>query len=203
MTTERFTELTTERLRLRQWLAGDLEAWAAMNADPQVREFWPDLLTREQAAAHLEYFRDELARRGWGWWAVEVAATGEFIGMAGLDPVDEEAPVSGIEAGWRLARSAWGHGYATEAARAVLTYGFQTLRLPEILAISVAGNERSRALMRRLGMTHDPAEDFDDVTMPPGPLRHSVVYRITAGPFAAGESCLPPLPGTRTAHSRP
>jgi RimJ/RimL family protein N-acetyltransferase len=129
-----------------------------------------------------------LSQRGWGWWAVEVAATGEFIGMAGLDPVDEEAPVSGVEAGWRLARSAWGCGYATEAARAVLAYGFQTLRLPEILAISVAGNERSRALMRRLGMTYDPAEDFDDLSMPPGPLRHSVVYRMAAGSFARDES---------------
>ncbi|MBW6439352.1 GNAT family N-acetyltransferase [Actinoplanes hulinensis] len=187
MSTERFTELTTERLRLRQWLAGDLETWAEMNADPQVREFWPDLLTRDQAAAGMEHFRGELAQRGWGWWAVEVAATGEFIGMAGLDPVDEDAPVTGVEAGWRFARSAWGRGYATEAARAVLAYGFQTLRLPEILAIAVAGNERSLALMRRLGMTHDPAEDFEDLTMPPGPLRHSVVYRIAAGAFPVNE----------------
>ncbi|MEV0899524.1 GNAT family N-acetyltransferase [Actinoplanes sp. NPDC049802] len=186
MTTERFTELTTERLRLRQWLDSDLDVWAAMNADPRVREFWPDLLSREQAAAGLECFRAELAERGWGWWAVEVTATGEFIGMAGLDPVDEEAPVTGVEAGWRLARSAWGHGYATEAARAVLAYGFRTLRLPEVLAISVAGNERSRALMSRLGMAHDPAADFDDLSVPPGPLRHSVVYRIGAGSFAAG-----------------
>lgn len=184
MTAEQFTELTTERLLLRQWRHSDLDAWAAMNADPQVREFWPELLTREQAAASLEYFGSELARRGWGWWAVEVSATGEFIGMAGLDPVDEDAPVSGVEAGWRLARTAWGRGYATEAARAVLTYGFRALRLPEILAISVAGNGRSRALMRRLGMTHDPADDFDDASMPPGPLRHSVVYRVTAGSFA-------------------
>jgi RimJ/RimL family protein N-acetyltransferase len=184
MAVTQFTELSTERLRLRQWRDSDLDAWAAMNADPQVREFWPDLLTREQAAASMEYFRGELAERGWGWCAVEVAASGEFIGMVGLDPVDEDAPVTGVEAGWRLARTAWGRGYATEAARAVLTFGFRALQLPEILAISVAGNERSRALMRRLGMTHDPAEDFDDVSMPPGPLRHSVVYRMPAGSFA-------------------
>ncbi len=174
------TELSTGRLLLRQWRPDDLEAWAAMNADPQVREFWPNLLTRDEAAASLEHFRDDLERRGWGWWAIEVSATGEFIGMAGLDPVDDDAPVTGVEAGWRLARAAWGHGYATEAAHAVLTFGFQTLQLLEILAIAVAGNERSRALMRRLGMTHDPAEDFDDLSMPPGPLRRSVVYRLTA-----------------------
>jgi RimJ/RimL family protein N-acetyltransferase len=181
------TELTTDRLRLRQWRDSDLDAWAAMNADPQVREFWPNLMTRDQAAANLADFRGVLAQRGWGWWAVEVTETGEFIGMAGLDPVDEQAPVTGVEAGWRLARTAWGHGYATEAAHAVLAHGFRALELPEILAIAVAGNERSRALMRRLGMTHDPAEDFDDASMPPGPLRHAVVYRTTANTYAAGQ----------------
>jgi RimJ/RimL family protein N-acetyltransferase len=172
------SQLRTERLLLRQWRDEDLDVWAAMNADPEVREFFPDLLTRERAAASLEYFRGRLAERGWGWWAVEVAATGEFIGMAGLDPVDEGLPFHGVEAGWRLVRTAWGKGYATEAARAVLAYGFETLRLPEIVAIAAAGNVRSHAVMRRLGMTRHPAEDFDDPTAPIGPLRRSVVYRI-------------------------
>ena len=172
------TELRTERLLLRQWRDDDLDAWAAMNADPEVREFFPETLTRDQAAASLRYFRDELAERGWGWWGVEVQATGELVGMAGLDPVDDEMPFTGVEAGWRLARAAWGKGYATEAARAVLAYGFEVLDLPEILAVAVAGNERSHAVMRRLGMTHDPADDFEDPTVPPGPLRPSVVYRL-------------------------
>lgn len=174
-------QLTTNRLLLRRWRDDDLDEWAAMNADPEVREFFPGLLTREQAAASLRRFRDDLTARGWGWWAVEVSATGRFIGMAGLDPVDPGLPFSGVEAGWRLARSAWGQGYATEAARAVLAYGFETLRLREILAVAVAGNVRSHAVMRRLGMTHDPAGDFDDPTVPPGPLRRSVLYRIRRG----------------------
>jgi RimJ/RimL family protein N-acetyltransferase len=172
------SELTTERLVLRQWRDEDLDLWAAMNADAQVREYFPEVLTRSQSAASLAYFRGTLAERGWGWWAVEVAASGEFVGMTGLDPVDEELPFDGVEIGWRLARPAWGHGYATEAARAVLAYGFETLGLREILAITAAGNERSQAVMRRLGMTHDPADDFDDPTVPGGPLRHSVLYRI-------------------------
>ncbi len=171
------TELVTPRLLLRQWRADDLVGWAAMNADPRVREFFPGLLTLSAAAASLEYFRGEMSTRGWGWWAVEVTATGEFIGMAGLDPVDDETPVEGIEAGWRLAASAWGHGYATEAGRAVLDFGFRELGLPEILAITVAANTRSRAVMERLGMTYDPASDFDDPSVPEGPLRASVVYR--------------------------
>ncbi|AGZ40518.1 GNAT family N-acetyltransferase [Actinoplanes friuliensis] len=171
------SELRTDRLLLRQWRDSDVLPWAAMNADPLVREFFPEILTYEQSAASVANFRGELAARGWGWWALEVAATGEFIGFAGLDPVDEELPFGGVEAGWRLARSAWGHGYATEAGHACLDYGFDVLGLPEILAITAVGNDRSRAVMHRLGMTYDPADDFDDPTVD-GPLRHSVVYRI-------------------------
>lgn len=149
-----------------------------MNADPEVREHFPELLTREQSAASMAHFQAELDQRGYGWWAVEVRATGEFIGFAGLDPVDEEMPFTGVEIGWRLARSAWGHGYATEAALAVLAFGFDTLALPEILAMTATANVRSQAVMRRIGMTHDPADDFDDPTVPDGPLRRTVLYRI-------------------------
>jgi RimJ/RimL family protein N-acetyltransferase len=171
-------ELSTDRLVLRGWRESDLEPWAAMNADPEVREHFPELLTREQSAASMAHFQAELDQRGYGWWAVEVRATGEFIGFAGLDPVDEEMPFTGVEIGWRLARSAWGHGYATEAALAVLAFGFDTLALPEILAMTATANVRSQAVMRRIGMTHDPADDFDDPTVPDGPLRRTVLYRI-------------------------
>jgi RimJ/RimL family protein N-acetyltransferase len=171
------SELRTDRLLLRQWRDTDIPPWAAMNADPAVREFFPSLMTYEQSAGSVAAFREELTERGWGWWAVEEAATGEFIGFAGLDPVDEELPFGGVEVGWRLARSAWGFGYATEAGRACLDYGFSSLRLAEILAITAVGNHRSRAVMRRLGMTYDPADDFDDPTVE-GALRSSVLYRI-------------------------
>ncbi|BCJ50825.1 N-acetyltransferase [Actinoplanes sp. NBRC 14428] len=172
------SELKTARLLLRQWRADDVMPWAAMNADPLVREHFPEILTYDQSAGSVDAFRSELERRGWGWWALELAATGEFIGMAGLDPVDDELPFGGVEVGWRLARSAWGHGYATEAGHACLDYGFDVLNLTEILAITAVGNQRSQAVMHRLGMTRDPADDFDDPTVPPGPLRRSVVYRI-------------------------
>ncbi|MFI9050665.1 GNAT family N-acetyltransferase [Streptomyces sp. NPDC053427] len=172
------TALRTERLILRGWRESDLAPWSAMNADPEVRRYFPDVLTRERSEASVARFQAALERRGWGWWAVEVRATGEFIGFTGLDPVDEGMPFTGVETGWRLARSAWGHGYATEAARAALSFGFNSLGLPEILAVAVATNHRSRAVMRRIGMRHDPADDFDDPTVPEGPLRRSVVYRI-------------------------
>ncbi|MFC9329829.1 GNAT family N-acetyltransferase [Kitasatospora sp. NPDC057015] len=172
------SELRTDRLLLRQWRDSDLAPWAALNADPEVREYFPEVLTAEQSADSVARFRSELAERGYGWWAVEVRATGEFIGFTGLDPVDEGLPFTGVEIGWRLARTAWGQGYATEAALAVLEFGFTTLGLPELLAITAHGNLRSRAVMRRIGMTYDPADDFDDPDVPPGPLRASVLYRI-------------------------
>jgi RimJ/RimL family protein N-acetyltransferase len=178
-------ELKTERLLLRQWRDSDVMPWAAMNADPMVREFFPQVMNYEQSAASVDYFRAELAERGWGWWAVEVAATGEFIGFAGLDPVAAGMPFQGVEIGWRLARSAWNHGYATEAGHACLDFGFDVLGLAYILAVTAVGNDRSRAVMHRLGMSHDPADDFEDPTAD-GPLRHSVLYRIVSSASVTG-----------------
>ncbi|MEV4626434.1 GNAT family N-acetyltransferase [Micromonospora sp. NPDC049523] len=174
-------EIDTERLVLRDWRKSDLAPWAAMNADPEVREHLGPVLNPHEAAASIESFQHDLDRNGFGFWAVQVRATGEFIGFTGLDPVDENMPFTGVEAGWRLARTAWGHGYATEAARAALAYGFNTVGLPEILAITTKTNLRSQAVMRRLGMTTDPAEDFDDPDAEPGPLRHQVLYRKLRG----------------------
>ncbi|WP_225793083.1 GNAT family N-acetyltransferase [Streptomyces aculeolatus] len=180
------TELRTDRLVLRRWRDSDLEPWAALNADPDVREHLGDLLTRAESDASVARFQADLDRRGFGWWAVEVRATGEFVGFAGLDPVDDGMPFTGVEIGWRLARRAWGRGYATEAARAVLAYGFDTLGLAEILAVTTSANLRSQAVMRRIGMVRDPAGDFDDPAVPAGPLRSNVVFRIVrAGPCVA------------------
>jgi RimJ/RimL family protein N-acetyltransferase len=175
---ERVTELRTDRLVLRRWRDSDLAPWAAMNADPEVREHLGAPLTREQSDASVARFEAAFDRRGYGWWAVEVRATGEFVGFAGLDEVDEDMPFTGVEIGWRLARTAWGHGYATEAARAVLTHAFDVLAFREVLAVTTAANPRSRAVMCRIGMTRNPADDFDDPAAPEGPLRPNVLYRI-------------------------
>jgi RimJ/RimL family protein N-acetyltransferase len=156
----------TRRLVLRGWRHDDLGPWAAMNADPAVREHLGPLLTRDEAAASMRLFQQDLDRKGYGFWAVEVRDTGEFVGFTGLDDVDDDVPFTGVEIGWRLARPAWGHGYATEAARAVLDHGFGTIGLDEILAIATATNIRSHAVMARLGMTR--VEEFDG----------QVVYRI-------------------------
>jgi RimJ/RimL family protein N-acetyltransferase len=175
-------ELRTDRLMLRRWREADLQPWAAMNADPQVREHLGDLLTREQSDAAVARFQAAFDQRGYGWWAVEVLTTGQFIGFTGLDQVEDGMPFTGVEIGWRLARSAWGHGYATEAALAALAFGFDTLELPEILAVTTATNLRSQAVMRRIGMTRNPTDDFDDPSAPDGPLRRNVLYRIRRDP---------------------
>jgi len=175
-------EITTDRLILRGWREADLAPWAAMNADPEVRRYVGPLLTFEQAAAWVLNYQDDLDRYGFGFWAVEIRASGEFIGFTGLNTMDEGMPFSGVELGWRLARSAWGHGYATEAGLAALRYGFDAIGLPEVVAVTMARNVRSQAVMRRIGMTTDPAEDFDDPDVDEDPLRRHVVYRKLRDP---------------------
>ncbi|GAA0988306.1 GNAT family N-acetyltransferase [Acrocarpospora macrocephala] len=169
---------STERLILRRWRDVDREPFAALNADPQVMEHFPARLTREESDLLVDRIEAGFEARGFGLWAVEIAATGEFIGFTGL-AVPGFRP--GVEIGWRLARSAWGYGYASEAARAVLAEGFERHDLREIISFTAAENIRSRAVMRRIGMTHDPADDFDHPALPDNsPQRRHVLYRIHA-----------------------
>ena len=166
--------MRTERLVLRDWRESDRDAWAALNADPAVREFFPTVLTREQSDEAFERISGSLAERGWGLWAV--ALDDRFLGFTGLAQPDFRPE---REIGWRFAVSAWGKGYATEAARAVLDFAFTELQLPEVVSFTAAGNVRSRAVMERLGMVRDPAEDFDHPAVAQGhPLRRHVLYRI-------------------------
>jgi RimJ/RimL family protein N-acetyltransferase len=177
------TEFETERLRLRGWRDEDLPALVALNADPRVMEYFPAVRSPAESAAMLARLRLHWERHGFGWWVLERRADREFVGIAGLlVPGFEAAFTPCVEVGWRLPVHAWGHGYATEAARAALRHGFQALAPPmeEILAFSVPGNGRSRRVMERLGMRHDPADDFDHPELPEGhPLRRHVLYRLT------------------------
>ena len=163
----------TERLVLRQWLDADKEPFAALNADPVVMEHFPSTMTREASDAFADFNRERIAERGWGLWAVEV--DGAFIGYVGLS---EPGFMPGIEVGWRLARDAWGHGYATEAARAALDYARNELGLDEVVSFTSTTNLRSQRVMERLGMTHDPADDFDHPRVDDPRLRRHVLYRL-------------------------
>lgn len=175
--------LQTERLLLRQWQRRDLDGFAELNADPEVMEYFPERLARTESAALAERITTHLDRNGWGLWAVELMADGRFAGFTGLNPVPPaiSAQASGhptVEVGWRLARWAWGHGFATEAATAAIAHGFEVLVLPEVVSFTSQTNARSRAVMERLGMTHDPADDFDHPSLAAGsPLRRHVLYR--------------------------
>jgi RimJ/RimL family protein N-acetyltransferase len=174
--------IDTERLLLRPWRDSDREPWAAMNADPRVREFFPGLLDREQSDASQDRLNTHIAEHGFGFWALEERASGAFIGFTGLLHTTFPAPFTPcVEVGWRLAHQAWGKGYATEAALASLDHGFGRLGLSSIVSFAVAANIRSRRVMERIGMRHDPDGDFDHPSIPAGdPLRRHVLYRISA-----------------------
>lgn len=177
-------ELETERLRLRQWRDSDLEPFAALSADPKVMEFFPSVLTRAESDAFVQRVRSLIAERGWGFWATELKASGDFIGFIGLhSPAD--MPFSPcVEVGWRLAHSFWGKGYATEGAHAALHTLFHGIEEEEVVSFTTVGNLRSRAVMTRLGMRE--AGLFDHPRVPEGSrLRPHCLYRLTAQEYAA------------------
>lgn len=174
-------ELRTERLRLRRWLPADLAPFAAMNADPRVTKYLPTPLSRQQSDAFVARIEAHFAQHGYGHWAVEICGVAPFAGFIGLSTPRFEAHFQPcVEIGWRLGAEHWGHGYATEGARAVLAFGFDVLRLEEMVSFTVPANVRSRRVMEKIGMTYDPADDFDHPLLPEGhPLRHHVLYRIS------------------------
>lgn len=174
-------ELETPRLRLRVWRDEDLAAFGAMNADPEVMTYFPKPLSRKSSDALAGLIRGNMTKHGWGLWAVDVKTGPGFAGFVGLAVPAFKAPfLPAIEIGWRLARECWGRGYATEGAQAVLAFAFGRLNLAEVVSFTVVGNERSRAVMERLGMTRKPAEDFDHPMIAAGsPVRRHVLYRLS------------------------
>lgn len=181
------SELDTVRLKLRHWSPADLTPFAAMNADPQVMQFMPATLSREASDAAAAAAQAHIDREGFGLWAVEVRGGPAFAGYVGLKVPSFEAPFTPcVEIGWRLARAAWGCGYATEAARACLEHAFGVLALPEVLAFTVPANVRSRAVMQRLGMVLDPAGAFEHPRLAQGhALRHHLLYRLARPAWGA------------------
>lgn len=173
--------IETERLILRRWRETDREPFARMNSDPAVMEFMPKLLTREESDALVDRAEAHFAAHGYGPWAAELRATGEFIGFVGLSiPRFESHFTPCVEIGWRLAKEHWGRGLATEGAHEVVGHAFGNLRLAELVSFTSVGNTRSRRVMEKIGMTHDVADDFDHPSLPEGHwLRRHVLYRKT------------------------
>jgi RimJ/RimL family protein N-acetyltransferase len=174
----RFATIRTERLLMRRWRESDREPFAALNADPETMKFFPETLDRAASDALVDRIEARFDRVGYGLWALEVSETGEFIGFTGLNPMPDGVPgAGGVEVGWRLARQAWHHGYATEAARAALEVAFDGVGLSEIWSMTAVLNEPSAAVMRRLGMTE--AARFLHPKVPAGhPLQPHVTYHL-------------------------
>jgi RimJ/RimL family protein N-acetyltransferase len=171
--------METERLILRRWREEDCAPFAAMSADPEVMSWLGRApMTRAESDAQIDRFEAQFAKLGHGFFALERKDDDAFLGFIALAHIPFGPPrPQGHEIGWRLARHAWGHGYATEAARALLEFGFAELKLPEIVSFAAKTNLRSQAVMRRIGLAHDPARDFDHPALAQGdPLRPHVVY---------------------------
>ncbi len=173
--------LYTKRLILRPWREGDLTPFAKLNANPRVMEFYPKILSKSESDALVTTFQKEIALQGYGYWAVEAPGVAEFIGFIGLKYWNLEmsfAPC--IDVGWRLGFCHWGKGYATEGAQRVIQYGFEILKLSEIVSMATIRNIRSQRVMKRLGMSSDPNENFEHPRVPRGdPLSWRVLYRLS------------------------
>jgi ribosomal-protein-alanine N-acetyltransferase len=172
--------IVTERLFLREWRDTDVNPFAAMNSDPRVMQYFPETYSEERTRRFVARIEACWAENGYGLWAVERQDTGRFIGYVGLWPATFPAPFTpAVEVGWRLAADQWGNGYATEAARASLGYGFDTVGLDEIVSFTSGLNVRSWRVMERLGMRRDASGDFEHPNVPEGhPVRPHVLYRI-------------------------
>ena len=172
-------DLKTPRLLLRQWRDADVEAFVNLSADPVAMEYLRPLPDRAAAEAWAARARAHWELHGFGQWVVEIPGSVDFIGVIGLGEVSYPAHFTpAVEIAWRLDRQHWGKGYAIEAARAAVGYGFAVLGLGEIVAVTVPANWRSRRVMERLGMRHEPSEDFDHPNLPEGPRKRHVLYRL-------------------------
>ena len=178
--------LKTQRLIIRNWKPEDLKPFALINADPRVMENFPATLTEEESNKLAARFQEKIDEYGYGFSALERIDTGEFIGFVGLNYLSPEsfpAPFTpAVEIGWRLSSNHWGQGYATEGAREVLRFAFENLKLNEVVAMATTQNTKSHAVMKRLGMTYSPNDDFTNPKLPENhPLYHCVLYRIKKG----------------------
>lgn len=176
------TPLRTPRLVIRNWEERDRDLFHRINSDDSVMEYFPFRRDRAQSDAFMDEIRQDIEADGYGWTAAELVETGQCIGFVGISPAEIEpiVPPGSTEIGWRLAPEFWGKGLVTEAASALLDHAFGPLGMDEIISFAVATNERSIAVMRRLGMTRDVGHDFDHPSVPDTHphLQRFVLYRL-------------------------
>lgn len=189
--------LETERLILRPWQDEDLDGFAAMSADPEVMRHFPRCFNREEARDGIQQFIARVEQNGFSIQPIIRREDQAFLGLAGLNVPRFPVPVPFtpcVEVGWRLRRDAWGQGYASEAARAWLRFGFEILDLNEIVAFTAKTNINSQRLMQRLKMTTDPADDFNHPAADPSSSIYAhVLYRLQRDDFYKYDSRETPI----------
>lgn len=173
--------LETERLIIRNWKEDDRDLFHLINSDDQVMAYFPFRRDRAASDKMMDELKQDIAKHGFGFTALELKETGECIGFCGLHYCKAEPVLSrnNIEIGWRLAPQFWGKGYVTEASLRLLDFGFSDLELDEVISFAVHANEKSFAVMKRIGMLHDEAKDFDHPLVPdthPHLKRHCYYY---------------------------
>lgn len=173
--------LSTERILLRTWQESDLLPFAQMNADKEVMAYFPDTLTAQETATLVERIKTHIQLNGFGLWAAELKETKAFIGFIGLSlPTFSAHFTPCVEIGWRLARPYWGQGLATEGAKAVLAYGFNHWKLEEIVSFTTMNNQRSRRVMKKIGLIHYTEDDFVHPNLAlDHPFSRHVLYRLS------------------------
>ncbi len=170
----------SQRLGFRNWLPTDLEPLSAINSDPEVMEFFPSLPTARETQTFIENMNSQYNQYGYCYFAVELLATGDFIGFIGLCNQTYEAFFTPcVDIGWRLGREYWYQGYASEGALCCLNFAFTYLRLAKVFAVAPAINHRSVAVMEKIGMQF--LESFAHPKLLDTPrLRDCVVYLAEA-----------------------
>jgi RimJ/RimL family protein N-acetyltransferase len=181
-------QLETPRLLLRPWRESDRAPFRAMNADPVVMTYFPSTMTDAESDVALDRFQTAYDRDGFGFFVAELRSTGAFAGIIGAQTMRDAVPnlpQPAVEIGWRLPRTAQGQGLATEGARATVDLCFHQLNLAEVVAVTALGNQASRHVMEKLGMTHRPDLDFDHPRVPADHphLRHTL-YQLKPTPKA-------------------
>ncbi len=176
--------LETDRLRIRSWIEGDRDLFREINADPKVMEYFAFRRSHAESDALLDKLNASIRHTGFGFYALELKEASEPIGFCGLSLANmpDIFPIETVEIGWRLATRFWGHGYVTEAARALLDFAFTSKDIPAVLAFAVADNRRSTAVMERIGMTRCPQMDFEHPRVPdthPHLKRHAVYAAVS------------------------
>ena len=172
--------IDTSRLRLRPWAESDVPEFVRVTNTPAVMEYLGGVREPEEFHGGFLRARASQAGNGFCFWIVERLSDRALLGFCGLKRANVRPIVGEIEIGWRLRADAWGQGYAQEAAAASLAWAWQNLSCPRVVAITAAGNAKSRRLMERLGMQRLHELDFDHPDIPPdSPLRAHVTYEIT------------------------